>query len=325
MTAVSVILPIYRVEPYIERCIRSLMEQTLADVEFVLVDDASPDDSFRIARGIAEGYSRNVRYLSHETNRGLPAARNTGLKAATGEYIMHCDSDDWLEPDMLEKMVAAARADDADFVYCDYFLFFGQSERYMAQPHYSDSAEALQKGLLTGEMKHNVWNKLIKRSLYSDNGIQSPEGHSKGGEDFMIFKLLRVAGRVAHVPEALYHYNRMNVNAITKKSSQAHFDDIKANADDVLSFLAEHPVPDPEYLEFFKLDVKLPFLMDRSREQYARWKSWYPEANAWIMRNRHQPLRLRFVQKLAAMGLFPLVSLYSLAVDKLYYGILYRK
>ena len=89
---VSVILPIYKVEPFIERCVRSLMEQTLDDIEFIFVDDASPDQSVQIARRVVAEYCRDVTFLSHTENKGLPGARNTGLAAASGEYIYHCDS-----------------------------------------------------------------------------------------------------------------------------------------------------------------------------------------------------------------------------------------
>ena len=321
---VSVILPIYKVEPFIERCVRSLMEQTLDDIEFIFVDDASPDASVAMARRIVDGYDRNVRFLTHPVNKGLPGARNTGLAAASGEFIYHCDSDDWLEPDMLEKMVKSARENHSEFVYCDFYLSFSEKERYMAQPHFTDKFDALQKGVMTGSLKHNVWNKLIKHSLYTDNGITSPESHCKGGEDYMIVKLLRMAKGVSHVSEALYHYNRTNVNAITKKNSERHFEDIKANADDAIAFLSENPVPDPVFLQYFKLDIKLPFLFERDRAQYKRWEKWYPESNAFIAKNTYQPWRTRLAEMLAKWRLYPLVSLYSWFIDKVYYGIFYK-
>lgn len=324
MPVVSVIIPVFRVVPFVERCVRSLMEQTLQDVEFIFVDDASTDGSMDIVRNVVAEYERDVKILVHDRNRGLPSARNTGLAAASGTYIYHCDSDDWLEKDMLEKMVASAVDNNSDFVYCDFFLSFTDKERYMAQPHFSDKFEALQKGVLTGNMKHNVWNKLIKRQLYIENGIKSPEEHCKGGEDFMVVKLLRMAEGVSHVTEALYHYNRTNVNAITKKSSERHFDDIKANADDVIAFLATNPIPDPDYLQYFKLDVKLPFLMDRTREQYNRWKAWYPEANAYIVKNPEISFRTKAVEFMASAGFYPLVWLYATTVA-LCYKLSYRK
>lgn len=315
---VSVIIPVYRVENYIERCVRSLMEQTYQDVEFLFVDDASPDRSMDVVRQISSSYRRNVRFLKHDENKGLPSARNTGLKAAQGKYIYHCDSDDWLEPTMLEKMVAAAEKNDADFVYCDFYLSFSESERYMPTPDYSSSMEALEKGFLAGQMKYNVWNKLVKRSLYIDNNISSPEEHCKGGEDLMMVIILRTSERCAHVPEALYHYNRANENAITKTRSKRHFDDIKANADDVLEFLASHPISDPVFLELFKLNIKLPFLLAGDKFHIQLWKDWYPEANAYIKKNTWLPARTIQVQKWANNGFFLLVRLYAWAVRSFY-------
>ena len=321
---VSVVIPVYKVERYIERCVRALMEQTLDDVEFLFVDDASPDGSMDIVRRVVAEYNRTVRFLVHEKNKGLPAARNTGLEAATGEYIYHCDSDDWPERTLLEKMVTAAEKADADFVYCDFFLSFSDKERYMRQTSYSDSMEMLEKGFLAGMTKYNVWNKLVRRKLYIDNGLRFPDGHTNG-EDLLMVKTIRMANKVAYVPEALYHYNRTNENAITKTYSEKHFTDIKFNTDGVISFLKEHPIAHPEYLEFFKLNQKLPFLFSQSRQQYRLWKQWYPEANRFIQKNREWPFRTRMVQQLAVWHLFPLVHLYGWAVDHLFYGFLYRK
>lgn len=321
---VSVVIPVFRVEKYIERCVRALMEQTLEDVEFLFVDDASPDGSMEIVKRVVAEYNRTVRFLVHEKNKGLPAARNTGMEAATGEYIYHCDSDDWPERTLLEKMVTAAEKADADFVYCDFFLSFSDKERYMRQTSYSDSMEMLEKGFLAGMTKYNVWNKLVRRKLYIDNGLRFPDGHTNG-EDLLMVKIIRMANKVAYVPEALYHYNRTNENAITKTYSEKHFTDIKFNTDGVIRFLKEHPITHPEYLEFFKLNQKLPFLFSQSRQQYRLWKLWYPEANKYIQKNREWPFRTRMVQKLATWHLFPLVHFYGWAVNHLFYGLLYRK
>ena len=320
---ISVIVPVFKVENYIGRCVRSLMEQTLRDVEFLFVDDASPDRSMEIVRELTALYDRDVHYLKHSENRGLPSARNTGLRAARGEFIYHCDSDDWLEPTMLEKMADAALSNNADFVYCDYYLSFSSGERPMHNPDYGSAMEALEKGFLAGQMKYNVWNKLVRRSLYLDNGIFSPELHCKGGEDLMMVKILRISRKCVHVPEALYHYNRANGEAITKTRSKRHFDDIKANADDVLDFLAARPIPHLEFLELFKLNIKLPFLMEGDKMHIGLWKQWYPEANAYIDRNIWLPSRTVRIQKWAAAGCFFPVRLYAFAV-RAFYHIRYR-
>ena len=160
---VSVIIPIYKVDRFIERCVVSLMEQTLNEVEYIFVDDASPDGSVSILHEVTERYPSRmecVKIVTHSENKGLPAARNTGLVEASGEYIFHCDSDDFVELDMLESLYNKAKECDADVVWCDFFLSFEMNERYMKQPEYKTSVEAL-KAMLSGAMKFNVWNKLL--------------------------------------------------------------------------------------------------------------------------------------------------------------------
>ena len=131
---VSVIIPIYKVEAFIERCATTLMEQTLHEVEYIFVDDATPDRSIQILEEVVARYSERkeqVRIVHHEENKGLPAARNTGLTLATGEYIFHCDSDDYVELTMLEELYHTAKNQEADIVWCDWYLTFAENERYM--------------------------------------------------------------------------------------------------------------------------------------------------------------------------------------------------
>ena len=109
---VSVCIPVYGVEKYIEKCARSLFEQTMQDgIEFIFVNDCTKDRSIEILEQVLAEYphrKEQTRIIHHEKNRGLVAARNTGLAYASGEYIIHCDSDDWVELDMYEKMYKKA-------------------------------------------------------------------------------------------------------------------------------------------------------------------------------------------------------------------------
>lgn len=109
---VSVIIPIYNVAAYIARCVRSLLGQTLDDVEFIFVDDCSSDDSIFILEAVIKEFPKRaetIKLIRHSQNMGLPAARNSGLEMAEGEYIFHCDSDDWLESTALENLYYVAQ------------------------------------------------------------------------------------------------------------------------------------------------------------------------------------------------------------------------
>ncbi len=310
---VSVIVPFWKVEAFIARCASSLMEQTLQEVEFIFVDDASPDRSAEILREAVAGSGRDVKILSHPVNKGLPAARNTGLSAARGKYVFHCDSDDYLEPAMLEKLYLAAEAARADIAYCDFWLDFGNSRRLMPARGFGDAATMLREGFLAGTLKYNVWNKLARRSLYE--GISFPEGHSMG-EDMTMMMLASRAGAVVHVAEPLYHYMKTNDGALTTGFSDKALEDLRFNTDRVLEFLG--PL-DGDWADFFKLNVKLPFLFTGEKRDWRNWRSWYPEANRFIGRNKALPFRTRMVQHFAALGLRPLVQAYCLLVSKLLY------
>lgn len=327
MIKVSVIIPVYGVEAFIERCTRALLGQSLKEVEFIFVDDASPDHSISLLKNVLTDYPERaglVTILKHPENKGLPAARNTGLAVARGEYIYHCDSDDWMEPELLGKLYAAAIADDADIAYCDFFLSFEKNERYMANPSYKTADEMLRKGFLGGKMKYNVWNKLVRRALYADNDIVFPEGHPMG-EDMTIIQLAALAGKVTYVPEALYHYVKLNEGAYSNSYSQKKLEDIRFNVDRTVSFLKDSYRDNLEKeISLFKLSIKLPFLMTDNKTMYRLWEAWYPEANSYANANKDLPARTRFLQIMAAKGQWWYVRLYYLFVFRLIYGAVYK-
>jgi len=323
---VSAIIPIYKVEKYIEKCAISLFEQTLKDIEYIFVDDCSPDDSIQVLRNVIKKYperQKQIRIVSQERNKGLPAARNTGLDYSTGEYVFHCDSDDYVEKDMLEQMYNTAKVKDADIVWSDWFLSFDKNERYMKQPKYDTADEAL-KGILIGTMKYNVWNKLVKKSLYNENNIKFPSGHGMG-EDMIMIRLFACAKRVAYIPKAFYHYVRLNENAFTKITSEKHLQDILYNTNKTVNFLLRRNgnALNKEII-CFKLNVKLPFLICDNWSVYKIWRSLFPETNAYIMRIKYIPFKSRILQYAAYKNQFWLVWLYYKIIYKFVYGVIYK-
>lgn len=125
MPKVSIIIPVYGVEKYIERCARSLFEQTLDDIEYLFIDDCTPDKSVEILKRVLEEYPhRKSQVVIHrmEQNSGQAKVREWGMRNARGEYVIHCDSDDWLDVHMYEEMYNKAIEEDADVVVCDYVV-----------------------------------------------------------------------------------------------------------------------------------------------------------------------------------------------------------
>ena len=323
---VSVIIPIYKVEAFIERCAITLMEQTLREVEYIFVDDATPDRSIQVLEEVIASYPERreqVRIVHHEINKGLPAARNTGLALATGEYIFHCDSDDYVEPTMLEELYDAAKAQDAGIVWCDWYLTFAENERYMKQPSYETPLKAL-KAMLSGGMKYNVWNKLVKRSLYVDNNIQFPAGYGMG-EDMTMMLLFAQANKVVYVPKAFYHYVKLNIGAFSQTYSERHLQELKHNVSRICGYMqVEYGKELEKELAFFKLEAKFPFLITNDSRKYKLWKEWYPEANDYIMQNRNVSSRSRWLQWCAWKGQWWMVRLHYLLVIRIVYGIIYK-
>lgn len=323
---VSVIIPIYGVELFIERCAESLLNQTLNNVEYIFVDDASPDNSINILQSVIKRYPDkidNCKIIRHDKNRGLPSARNTGLSIASGDYIFHCDSDDYVNPMMLEDMYNVAINNNADVVWCDWFLTYARTERYMRQPLCKTSFEAI-KAMLGGRMKFNVWNKLMRRSLYEENDISFPEGNGMG-EDMTMIMLFVHAKKVVYLPKAYYHYVKLNSRAFSQTYSNRHLMELRYNVERIEHYMRKHygNKLDVE-ISFLKLDVKFPFLISDDAIKHKLWKEWYPEANMHIARESSTSFRSYLLQRLAKANQFWIISIYYKFVYKFIYNIIYK-
>lgn len=324
---VSVIIPIFGVEKFIGRCVDSLMRQTLATVEYIFVNDATCDKSMDILKEVLAKYPNrtdNVRVITHNVNKGLPAARNTGLTVAQGEYIFHCDSDDYVEPDMLRSLYEKAESECADIVWCDWYLTFSNKERYMKSPNYPTAKEAL-RGMLSGAMKYNVWNKLVKHNLYIDHNILFPSGYGMG-EDMTMICLMAHTHKVAYVPKAFYHYVKTNSESFCQTYSERHLLELRHNVEYTATYIGNKygEILEKE-IAFLKLESKFTFLIsDGCNGEYHRWSEWFPEANRFIMQNRYVSLRSRLIQWCAWHQQYWLVWLYYKLIIQPMYKFIYK-
>lgn len=207
MIKVSVVVPVYGVEKYVERCVRSLFDQTMTDgVEFIFVDDCTPDRSIEIIRETLKEYpyrTNQVKILSLEENRGLPQARKTGIEAARGEYIYNVDSDDWLELAALERMYSTAIENDADIVVFD--VFYSDDSKSVIT-HRPFNPDIFLDEMISGHATWNVWSKMIRRELYFiPSPIVFPTLHM--AEDlFQMLQLGERSRKTVYLPENLHHY-----------------------------------------------------------------------------------------------------------------------
>lgn len=218
---VSIIVPIYGVEDYIENCVISLMEQTYSDIEYVFVDDCTKDNSVKILERVIEKYplkGNRVKIIKHLVNKGLSAARNTGLLSSTGDYIVHVDSDDYVEIDFVEQCVKRLDESDADIVFVDRRFIYANLIKTSQLLTYNNISE-WKHDMLSGKFPHSVWGCLIKKSLYTDNNILAVEGLHQG-EDFAVMcRLAHYVNKIEIVNRPLYNYLiRTNIYNYSRKN-----------------------------------------------------------------------------------------------------------
>lgn len=198
MPKVSVIVPIYNVEKYLEKCINSLLSQTLEDIQIILVNDGSKDNSGNIAKEYEKNNKDRVIYVEKE-NGGLSDARNYGLKYATGDFIAFLDSDDYIEKNAYEEMYNKAIEENADYVECDFIWEFPNKIRVDKQYPYKNKKEML------SFVRVVAWNKLIKRQLIIDNNLEFPKGLRYEDVEFT-YKLIPFINKFAYVDKSFIHY-----------------------------------------------------------------------------------------------------------------------
>ena len=198
MPKVSVIVPIYNVEKYLEKCINSLLSQTLEDIQIILVNDGSKDNSGNIAREYEKNNKNRIIYVEKE-NGGLSDARNHGLKYATGDFIAFLDSDDYIEKNAYEEMYNKAIEENADYVECDFIWEFPNKIRVDKQYPYKNKKEML------SFVRVVAWNKLIKRQLIIDNNLEFPKGLRYEDVEFT-YKLIPFINKFAYVDKPFIHY-----------------------------------------------------------------------------------------------------------------------
>lgn len=203
---ISIIVPVYNVEKYLDRCMQSILQQTYQRLEIILVDDGSTDSSAQKCDSYARRDSRVT--VIHKQNGGLSDARNAGLEAASGAYIGYVDSDDWIEPDMYERMYRACVENDAQLAVCRYFNEYrDRTESGGSGSVVSLSRDELLKIYIGGDdayvIYNSVWSKLFKRDLVE--GMVFPKG--RNSEDIMYTtRAFCRAHKAVYLDSSFYHY-----------------------------------------------------------------------------------------------------------------------
>ena len=222
---VSLLVPVFGVERYMERCARSLFEQTYPNLEYVFVNDCTKDGSVEVLKKVLEAYPEKrdaVKIVDHERNRGLAAARNTALDHATGAFVCLVDSDDWLELDALELLVNKQLERDADIVSGKRMIHYPDKDDLLEEQK-SQSREEMTLLMMQHSWDHFITGRLVRRSLFMNNGLRWNEGADVAEDRFMMTLLAYHAQSFDSLDNLVYHYERRNEHALTKTSDRHRF------------------------------------------------------------------------------------------------------
>ena len=283
---ISVLIPVYNVENYVERCITSVLNQTMQEgVEVIIVNDCTPDRSMEIIREtLCVHLKKNgmtVRIVEHKINRGLAAVRNTAMNYATGDYIIHIDSDDYIEPDLLEEMYSKAVEMDADIVIADHWDEYRDCSIYV-KSSVDDNGDMIYSQLIRGKSTF-LWDKLIKRSLYLANHIVWQEGMD-WKEDFKTtIPLCFFARKIVGIPKAFYHYVHYNESSITMKKNHGKKDilDWLSAASFLTNFIEENKIKGYEQDVAYYLFRTKVFCISFSGRNFLHYLYLYPQVNKY--------------------------------------------
>lgn len=218
---VSIIIPVYNASKTVKRLLDSIKIQTLTDFEALLIDDGSTDGSAIILDEYSAADNRFK--VVHKQNGGVSAARQIGIELAKGEYVIHADSDDWVDQTMLEELYAKAENDDADVVICDFFSNTDTEQTLCKQQPSKLKAELVLRELFQ-QLHGSCCNKLVRRACYNKYNVRFPKGINHCEDLLFWVQLLQHTDvKVSYLPKAFYHYYN-NVSSITRHYTRSTYE-----------------------------------------------------------------------------------------------------
>lgn len=315
MPQISIITPVYKVEQYIERCAISLFEQTFEDIEYVFVDDCTPDRSIELLEAVLERYpnrKKQVRIIRHQINLGLAQSRQDAFLAATGDYIANCDSDDWMVLDAMEKAYAAVSQNHADICVFDYYATDGVDCK-IAQMFPSTemgSPEKLREMISHGVGSAYLWTKLFRRTLVIPEKMIWPTA-SMAEDNIIGMELAYFAKTAVYLNEPLYYYYE-NPNSVTMDHSVENVirrsSEFSENILVLESFFHQQNVAESYASTIYYLKFLAKHNLSRlvsSRKYYKMWRNCFPEVNLKTVLRSDLSLGLKKIYILVVLKIYP--------------------
>ena len=316
MPKVSVIIPVYGVERYIGRCARSLFEQTLADMEYIFIDDCTPDNSIGVLRMVMKDYPKRasqVRIERMPQNSGLPRVRKRGVELATGDYIIACDSDDYVEKEMYQAMCGLAVVNNLDLVQCDIDVV--DNDKVLStftSPVIEPTSERLRELIIDGEISNSLCNKLIKREIYHNDGIAFPTV-GMDEDNALAIQLAYYSKKLGYIKQPYYkaYQNPASMSRVPgDEQIERRYKESLLNSKLSIGFLTEKGYDEKSKAVIkAKLRPKMMLLPVLQKGKYVRlWKNTYPEVNRISICDKRLPRNTRIKSFLVQSYLYPLVD-----------------
>lgn len=311
---VSVLVPVYNTGEYICRCAESLFNQSYPNLEFIFVDDCSPDDAIsRLNHLIETNYSnisKKIRVIRHTQNKGLSGARSTALDAANGEYVMHVDSDDWLPTNAIALMMDKALASNSDMVVGNMAYTYGPDSETLKEFAVDENAYVYSLKIFTREpgFSPGLCNRLIRRSVHLK---AKPAVGINFGEDYAVTpRLAYFCNKIAKVDAVTYYYWQGNQTSYCRNISMRSFDDLIRATDLLCDFFRNEP---KNVIRLAQLRIKIALLSTGNTEINREASKLYPD----IKSAAGESMISRIVFTLGQMHLHRTLSLFVHTGSKL--------
>lgn len=300
---ISIIIPVYNASRSIVTCCESLFKQTLASLEFVFVDDASTDDSLEKIRQTLDCYPERVNqvlFLRHKEHLGVGAARQHGLEVATGDYIIHCDSDDWVDSLMYEQLYCRAVTSAADIVTCGYVVESAQGNCLFQVPALSIESEIIPFSI--SPQTGALWNKLVRRQLIQEYQLKIPDNINWGEDLCFSIQALLLSSKTEKVDSPFYHYVQQE-NSLTHGIRFSLVQDLLQCAQVIESFLQVHKLSLKYELQlnWLKFQLKQYYLIFPETRSFSLWINTYPECHKSVW-GYSSPFYLKVISWLITHG-----------------------
>lgn len=317
MKPVSILIPVYKAEKYIERCLQTVLSQTYKNLEIIIVDDASPDSSMAIAEKLIQQAANtfDIKILHNKKNQGIATVRNMLLDNATGDYILFVDSDDYIETDAIESLVNIADKTNCDIVRCGYFEVKSNNIRPINQRPWNDKTDLLKQHIKAWNSIEAMWQLLIRKSLIEEHHIRFAEGVNASEDHLMMIKLYFYANSIVNMEKPVYYYRIDNTQSVTHINPKVFHDSMYKGMDNAINFLKDNGIYETYRDEVLTRTflTKQTFLLNKENRDIDLFVNTHPECNSYYRKfhyNRSQKILFRLAE-LGQRRLLKLLTLFT--------------